>query len=222
MKEPLPIVVQAEAEDSLPGLGLFIQALKPAVVNARHRRAEAHVAGWNVARAIFEYSARADVQARIKQLNYAPNGKMNPGRPKTAHGLVMDAAAERGMSRKTLEKWVYEWFSPGDKDTEPSGVSVLLKLKPGCGEKQFAENVVAKAKPEYVEELLAKLAEAKGDQTPQNAADKIKNSALKIAEYLEVHADRRALDLVIKTLEPALERFGYAVQKLPKQPAKDR
>ncbi|GMV82140.1 MAG: hypothetical protein AMXMBFR7_33240 [Planctomycetota bacterium] len=221
MKDAAPIVVQAEAEDALPGLGLFIQSLKPAVMNARCRRAEGHVAAWNVARAIFEYAARADVQTRVDAMNRLPDGKLKPGRPKSAHGLAMDAIEAKGLvTRRALEKWVYEWYSPGSDDEPATGIAALLKVKPGCAEKHFAEHVRKPSEPEFVEDLLAKLAEQRGGDTdePDLPPAKWAEKALKplMRQFYDASGHPRALPktkirALAEQLDNVLEPFGWAV-----------
>lgn len=223
MKAVTPIVVQAEAETALPGLAVFVKSVAPTIQVARKSYAEARIAGWNVARSIFEYSARPDVQARVKVLNTGPDGKNKAGRPRTAHGLVMDHLAEQEVvTRRTIEKWVYEWYRPGDKDEPATGVAQILKLKPSCGEKEFHEAV--RKTPDtsaFVETVLEGLAEQTGGEAeepdnlpPAKWADKTLRPLMR--EFFDAHGNPRVLPkpkvkALAEKLGHVLEPFGWAI-----------
>lgn len=158
MTEPVPIVARAEAECGLPGLADLVKALNPRVRLARSSGAQGHVDAWAVARAVYEYAARADVQMALKVMNHQPDGRVRPGRPKTSHRLVIDELVRAGVvNDRTVRAWVYEWYTPAEDDGEPHGVAVKLQLKPGCPEKEFQEIVARNSKDrlaDWVESLL--------------------------------------------------------------------
>lgn len=222
MKAVTPIVVQAEAEDALPGLALFVHGMKNCVMAARKQNAIAHITKWNVARAIFEFSARADVQACVKAMNRQPDGKLKPGRPKTAHGIVMDTMAAKNLvTRRSIEKWVYDWYRPGHGDEAPSGISVLLKLKPGCAEKEFHQLTSQNPDPAFVEDTLEKLSEQRGGESdepdnlpPAQWADKTLRPLMR--EFFDPHGNPRVLPkpkvkALAEKLAHVLEPFGWAI-----------
>lgn len=224
MKAVAPIVVQAEAEVALPGLAHFVKVVTPSIQATRKSYADARISGWNVARQIFEYSARADVQARVKALNTGPDGKNRPGRPRTAHGLVMDHLAQEGVvTRRTIEKWVYEWHRPGDGQSPPMGVAQVLKLKPACSEKDFLDAARKNAADTaaFVESTLEALAaQSGGDQDdpeklpPTQWADKVAKPILR--ELTDAQGQPKVvakarLKALAEKLDAVLDPFGWAV-----------
>lgn len=197
MTEPVPIVARAEAECSLPGMGALIKALQPRVNMARSSGAQGHIDAWSVARAIYEYAARADVQSAVKALNHLPDGRVRPGRPKTAHRLVMDRlVSDNLVTHRTLCRWVYEWFTPAEDGSEPRGVAVKLKLKPGCPEGEFCD-IVAQNTPrlaDWVDGIL------KGTEEDTEAAVE-----------RDIPSPKELADAVARKLQAVFFRNGHPV-----------
>ncbi len=170
-ENPPALVAKAEVESALPGLAEFCSDFGPRLSLARKTSAEARIQQWDLARRIFEYAARADVQARVAAMNRLPGGNVRPGRPKTAHGLVCDELVRREkIGERTLWRWLAEWYRPGNDSRPAGGISILLKLRCGCPQKEFSA-IVSGNSAERVEGLLAQLSGQGGADESEDESD---------------------------------------------------
>ena len=197
MTEPVPIVARAEVECSLPGLAAFVKGLVAPIKKAREKNAEAHTHGWQVARAIYEYANRSEVQTALKAINHQPDGRVRPGRPKTAHRLAIDELVRQGLvNDRTVRRWVYEWYTPAEEEGEPRGVSIKLELKPDCAEKDLFGTVAQNSSrlADWVEGLLK--------DTEEDTAAAVER---------DIPSPRELADAVANKLEKVFFRNGHPI-----------
>lgn len=178
----VPVINEDAPAPALPGVTDLVVTLRPLCRDARARNAAAHLAAWRVMALVHAHAQRADVQAKVYELNHLPDGRVRPGRPRAAHRLIIEALARDGVfcsesgktqldehrCLRTLDGWHAEWRA----------VAPALGLEPGDSHALFsawndaqtdlAERVDAAL--DKAHEFTARAAADAGQERPDPAA----------------------------------------------------